>query len=318
LIEPTGLSDIRLKPLATYKHKVSLKDFAEPIGEVRSFSDFLRSIPNILAGKDFREAVQAVVEARRHGWPVIVLFGAHLIKCGLSRVLIQLMEAGAVTHLAMNGAGAIHDVEIALVGHTSEDVDKAMEEGTFGLAKETGEILNDAAIESARAREGYGEAIGRLLHERKAPNLLASILARAYELGIPATVHVAIGADTVHIHPNLDPSALGKATHDDFRRLITAVMGLYGGGAVINIGSAVQLPVTLQKAFAAVRAKGKRIGGFVGINFDFIRHYRPSLDPLHRAEQFGGKGYYFVGHHEILLPLFAWAVLEGLGGVNRP
>lgn len=313
MVEPAGLGDIRLRPLATYRHKVSVKDFAEPLGEVCSFSDFLRSVPDILAGREFREAVEAVVEARRHGWPVIVLFGAHVVKCGLSRLLIQLMEAGAITHLATNGAGAIHDVEIALVGHTSEDVDRAMEEGTFGLARETGEVLNEAAVEAARTGEGYGEAIGRLLHERNAPNLVASVLARAYELAVPATVHVAIGADTVHIHPNLEPAALGKATHGDFRRLITAVSGLYGGGAVVNIGSAVQLPVTLQKAFAAVRAKGRELRGFVGICFDFHRHYRPALDPVHRAEQFGGRGFYFVGHHELMLPLFAWAVLERLG-----
>lgn len=317
MVEPSGLGDIELKPLATYRHKVSLKEFAEPIGEVCSFSDFLRSVPNILAGRELREVAEAIVNSRKQGFPVIFLFGAHVVKCGLSRVVIQLMEAGVVTHLATNGAGAIHDVEIALVGHTSEDVDSAIEQGVFGLARETSEVLNEAAREAARTGEGYGEAIGRLLHEKGAPNLVASIFARAYELPLPVTVHVAIGADTFHLHPNCDPAALGEATHTDFRRLITAVSDLYGGGVVVNIGSAVQLPATLQKAFAAVRAKGKEIKGFVGVNLDFIRHYRPNLDPVHRAKQFGGKGYNLTGRHEIMIPLLAWAILERLGKTGK-
>ncbi len=312
MVEPTGFSDIRLLPLSTYKHKVSLEDFARPIGEVNSFAQFARSLPNILAGRALKEVVRAIVNARKADWPVIFLIGAHVIKCGLSRLLIQLAEAGAITHFALNGAGAIHDVEIALVGHTSEDVDKAMEEGTFGLARETGEVLNEAAKEAATTGEGLGETVGRLLHERRAPNLISSILARAYELDITATVHVAIGADTVHFHPDFDPAALGEATHVDFRKLVSAVTGLYGGGVVVNVGSAVQLPVTLQKAFAAARAKGCMLKGFVGVNLDFIQHYRPNLDPVHRAEQFGGKGYSLTGHHEIMLPLLTWGVLEGL------
>ena len=308
--KPIDLSGLRTVSLAERPSKVRVEDLAHPARSGVPFSEFLTSLPNILFGQDLRAVIDAIVRAYHGQHPVIFGMGAHVIKCGLSPVVIDLMERGVITCVAMNGAGPIHDVEIALVGHTSEDVQTGLKEGTFGMARETGELIHDA-LANADEETGLGEAIGRQLLAVKAPYRHLSILAAAARLGIPATVHVAIGTDIVHMRANTSGAAIGQASFTDFR-LFTSVIADLTGGVYINAGSAVILPEVFLKAFTIAQNLGANLHDLTTVNLDMITHYRPTVNVVQRPASVGGQGYTLNGRHELLIPLLAFAVVEAL------
>ena len=271
----------------------------------------LDTIPPILAGEDIRGVVKAIAEARRDGKPIIVTMGAHVIKVGLSPLVIEMMRRGYITHLGMNGAGIIHDAELALFGHTSEDVSAGITTGKFAVTKETSEFLNPAINEGVADGMGVGESVGKAIVELNPPHGDISIVGQAYATDVPLSVHIAIGTDFIHMHPGADGAAYGEGSLRDFYLLAKSVSGLVEGGVVWNIGSAVVLPVVIEKAIALCQNLGCGLSGFTGINYDFIQLYRPNLNPVRRAREVGGKGIAITGHHEILLPLTA-ALLFGM------
>lgn len=314
LIAPINVSDLKTYPLKKRYSKVRVSDFAAPWKRGGSFKAFCDGLPDILAVKSLRAVTRAIVKAHRKRRPVIVGIGAHVIKVGLAPIITDLMERGIVTAVAMNGAGIIHDFELALMGHTSEEVDAEIDEGRFGMAEETGRILNDAIVRGAAAGQGLGEAIGSYMNQAapQFPNRNTSILATGVRLGIPVTVHVAVGTDIIHMHPSADGAAIGATSLLDFRRL-TAVVAKMEGGVYINIGSAVILPEVFLKTLSLGRNLGHPISNITTANMDFLVHYRPQTNVVRRPTQKGGHGYSLTGHHELMLPLLAAAVLEELG-----
>jgi hypothetical protein len=268
-------------------------------------------LPKQLAGKDFPELVERIAAAVIGKRPVLVGMGAHVIKVGLAPILIDLMERGIISALALNGAGIIHDAEIAMVGRTSEEVANVLGAGAFGAARETGEVLNQAINQGAREGIGIGEAVGNALLQQNFPFNSQSLLAQARRLGIPVTVHVAMGTDIIHIHPAADGAAIGQCSHHDFRVFCRLVSGLEGG-VYLNLGSAVLLPEVFLKALTVVRNLGHVAQRFTTANFDFIRAYRPATNVVHRPTLEGGKGFNFTGHHELMIPLLAAAVVDKL------
>ena len=306
-VPPADLTRVTTFPLGERSNKVRVDEFARPVNASSSLGDFLDGLPDILAAKVLRELAAAIVQARDADKTVAVACGAHVIKVGLSPVLIGLMEEGTVTAIALNGAGAIHDWEIAAIGATSEDVGRVLHEGRFGMAEETGRALNDAAKEAAQRSEGFGQALGRRIVQADLPNKDKSILGRAHELSIPVTVHVAIGSDIVHQHPSADGAAIGAASFLDFRRLVTIVSGL-AGGVWINVGSAVQLPEAFLKALSVAENLGHDVAGFATANLDMIRQYRTDENVLRRPTLGKGKSFSLTGHHEINVPLLAAAI----------
>ena len=312
LMDPIDLSRVRTIPLQTRSNKVAAEQFARPAAAGRSFAEFLQALPGILAGGDFQRVVAAIARAHRAGRPVIVGMGAHVIKCGLSPVIIDLMRRGIVTAVAFNGSGAIHDSEIALIGETSEDVAAGLKHGTFGMVRETGEFLNGAINRVlAHPEQGMGALLGAQLIATGAPHRQLSILAAGFELKLPVTVHVAVGTDIIHMHPSANGAAIGQATFNDFRILASAVAGL-SGGVYLNIGSAVVLPEVFLKAFTVAQNLGADLHDFTTVNMDMIAHYRSGENVVRRPPTVGGAGYNLVGRHEIMVPLLAHAVLEGL------
>jgi hypothetical protein len=314
LIAPINVSDLKTYPLKKRYSKVRVSDFAAPWKRGSSFKTFCDGLPDILAVKSLRAVTRAIVKAHRKRRPVIIGIGAHVIKVGLAPIITDLMERGIVTAVAMNGAGIIHDFELALMGHTSEEVDAEIDEGRFGMAEETGRILNEAIIRGATAGQGLGEAIGSYINQAapQFPNRSTSILATGVRLGIPVTVHVAVGTDIIHMHPSADGAAIGATSLLDFRRL-TAVVAKMEGGVYVNIGSAVILPEVFLKTLSLGRNLGHPISNITTANMDFLVHYRPQTNVVRRPTQKGGQGYSLTGHHEIMLPLLAAAVLEELG-----
>jgi hypothetical protein len=308
---PIEISSLDTYPLESRKSKVDRADFARPYKPGNAFSSFLDSLPNILAGADFKAVVAAIAKARNEDKPVVMAMGAHVIKVGLNPVLIDLMRRGIITAIALNGAGIIHDLELALVGRTSEDVQEGLEKGAFGMAKESADFLNRAIGNAREEGQGLGRAVGKAILQQGLPFGDESLLATAAELDIPATVHVAVGTDIIHIHPGFDPAAAGKASHLDFR-LFASVVAALEGGVYLNIGSAVVLPEVFLKALTLVRNLGHKVDRFTTVNMDFIRHYRPMTNVVCRPTSKGGSGYSLVGHHEIMLPLLAAAVIEKL------
>ncbi len=252
-----------------------------------------------------------MVQAIRSGNPIVLAMGAHVIKVGLNPVIIDLMERGFIDGLALNGAGIIHDAELAMVGQTSEDVAAQIGEGKFGMAEETGRILNEAIIEGAEQGDGLGKAVGARLVKEDFPYKRYSLSARAFELGIPMTVHVAIGTDIIHFHPRVDGAAIGKTSHLDFR-IFSSLISKIEGGVFINLGSAVIMPEVFLKALSLARNLGFDVKHFTTVDMDFIRHYRPMTNVVQRPTLEGGKGYSLVGHHEIMFPLLTAAVIERL------
>jgi hypothetical protein len=290
--------------------KVQTGDFATPHQKGASFKDFFSSLPDILASRNFKDVVAAIVQARKDKRPVMLGMGAHAIKVGLNPVIIDLMERGIITSLSLNGAGIIHDFELALIGRTSEDVDKEILTGAFGMAEETGSMLN-RAIKSAGPEEGIGAAVGRMIQNGDFPYKGKSLLAAGRRLEIPVTVHVAIGTDIIHMHPSFDGRATGEAAQRDFLAFCSLVSDIEGG-VYINLGSAVLLPEIFLKAVTLCRNLGHSLHHFTTVNMDFVQHYRPNTNVVRRPTQGGGRGFALTGHHEIMLPLLAAAIIEEL------
>jgi len=311
------LSEIETFSIAERRSKVSLGAFATPLAPDAGVRGFLDSLPGILAGSAFRDAVTALAGAVRSRRAVVLAMGGHVIKCGLAPVLVGLMRRGYLSAVAVNGAVAIHDIEIALFGSTSEDVESELPAGRFGMARETADFFNSAASAAAAERVGLGAAIGARLLDARAPHAEASLLAQAAAFDVPVTVHVALGTDIVHMHPSADGAAIGDASLRDFRVLPHVLRGIGQGGAVLNIGSAVVLPEVLLKCFSILRNLGCDLSGATGINMDFVQQYRSGTQVVRRLELMGGRGIALTGHHELLIPLLAWAwtaELEGESG----
>ena len=307
--EEFDASGVRTYPLADRASKASASDFGRPFAPGGTFAEWLASLPLFLGARDLKQAAAAIAAAKRAGRGIVWGVGAHVIKTGVSPVLVDLMERGFVSALAMNGAGIIHDFEIALSGATSEDVDESLGPGRFGMAAETAE-LNDVIRRGAEAGQGIGQAVGARLAALAPPFARHSLAATAHRLGIPLTVHVALGTDVIHMHPAASGAALGEASLRDFRYLTSCVARL-GGGVYLNCGSAVVLPEVFLKAVALARNQGADLAGLTTVNIDFMRHYRPHVNVVTRpVAGTGGAGLSLVGHHEILIPLLAAAVLE--------
>jgi len=273
----------------------------------------LDTLPDVLGARTLRRLAARIVAAQRGGKVVLMGFGGHVIKTGLQPLVVDLMERGFVTAVCTNGSGALHDFEIAAVGHSSEDVGPGLSDGSWGMVHETAAALNGAAERAAREGCGLGAALGRTIHEKRLPNAQLSVLGAAARLGLPATVHVALGTDTVHMHANADGAAIGKASMTDFR-LLAAVVARLSGGVYLNVGSAVVLPEVFVKALNVARNLGHRVDGFATANMDFLRHYRPRVNVLERP---GGEALELTGHHEINIPLLRWEVLRQAGGGAR-
>ena len=309
--EPIDLKNVKTYPLSDRKSKVSTADFAGPWEKGGSHKDFLERLPNILSGSDIKAVIAELAKTARHQKTVILGMGAHVIKVGLNPIVIDLMQRGVITGVAMNGAGIIHDLEVAMAGQTSEDVAASIDDGSFGMARDTAEFLNQAIAGCEKGSSGLGQSIGRAIMDQKLPLMEHSILATGCRLDIPVTVHVAIGTDIIHMHPQFDPAKAGQASHRDFR-LLTSMVGSLEGGAYLNVGSAVVLPEIFLKAVTLARNLGHTLDHFMTVNIDFIRHYRPLTNVLQRPTAKGGTGINLVGHHEILLPLIAAGIIEEL------
>jgi deoxyhypusine synthase len=309
--KPISLKDIKTCKLKSRKSKVQLDKVGKPFKR-GSFSDFLSGLPDILAAKDFKAVVTAIINARKKDRPVILGMGAHPIKVGLSPIIIDLIENKMITAVAMNGACIVHDFEMSLIGHTSEDVDIELCRGTFGMAEETGRELNRAINDGVNKGHGIGKAVSEYILKSKANYKELSILAAAERLNVPATVHVAVGTDIIHMHPAADGKSIGEGSMRDFR-LFSSVVSDLKGGVYINLGSAVIMPEIFLKAIAVTRNLKYDVKNFTTVNMDFIQHYRTRENVLRRPVLSGGKSYALTGHHEIMFPLLAAAVMEKAG-----
>ena len=314
MIPEADLSRLRTVPIARRPSKVAAEEFAHPPGADRSFGAFLDALPEILVAKDFRRVVTAVVRAAKTQRGVVLMLGGHVVKTGLSPVLIELMRRKVVTHVAMNGSAAIHDYEVARFGATSEDAAAGLRDGTFGMADETGRGLNAAFSSGRDQRLGMGEAVALALEgEGSLAHPELSLLLQARRLGVPVTVHAALGAEIVHQHPSADGAAIGDTSLRDFRRLAASLPSLHDGGVVLNVGSAVIMPEVFLKALTIARNLNEgRPTDFTTCDMDMQRHYRPRVNVVQRPVLAGGEGFEITGHHEIMVPLLAWAVIEGL------
>jgi hypothetical protein len=304
----------RTYPLARRASKVAAHEIGGRLEPGLSFAGWLERLPNILAAADLRFAAETIARARLAGRGVALGMGAHPIKVGLSPLIVDLMERGVLTSVALNGAGIIHDFELAVAGCTSEDVGPGLDRGRFGMARETGAVLNRVIREAAGAGLGLGEAVGRHVARSRYPYRGLSITAAGARLGVPVTVHVAIGTDIIHMHPGADGAAIGAATLRDFHRLTEVVAGL-ASGVYVNLGSAVLLPEVFVKALNLARNLGHKVRPLVTIDLDFLRHYRPGVNVVSRPTASGGRGIHITGHHELLFPLLAGAVLERLAAL---
>jgi hypothetical protein len=288
--------------------KVSKEAFAKPISPKETISTFIDSLPDILVGKDFKEVARYYRKAVQQENSIIWMIGAHVTKCGLNPIITNLLNKGYISHLALNGASAIHDIEIAMWGVTSEDVAEGLKNGSFGMAKETAEFINETLSRNKQNEKGYAELLAQELIQQRALNLNSSLLASAYQNNVPVSLHPALGTEIIHQHPNLDGAAFGEKSLIDFQIFSKSISRVSKGSLVLNIGSAVILPEVFLKALTIVRNLGYDAYGFHTAVFDMIRHYRPTVNVMQRPTQDGGKGYYFVGHHEIMIPLLSVAV----------
>ena len=314
-IKPTDFDGISTYPLESRKSKVRADMFGKPMDGSENVLGFISKLPHILAGENLRTLIRALLYARTTGKPIIWGLGGHVIKVGLGPVIVDLIQAGFVTGIAMNGAAAIHDFEVAFRGATSEEVEEQLTDGRFGMARETGEYMNGAIEQASSNGVGMGEGFGQFIAEGGKKGLAfrytaSSILAEAYSRRIPVTVHVAIGTDIIHAHPEISGKALGETTYRDFRLFCTMARELDGGGVYLNVGSAVVLPEVFLKAVSVVRNLGHRLEEFTTANLDFIQHYRPAQNVLKRPTQNSGQSIAITGHHEIMVPLIA-AALKG-------
>ncbi len=309
---PLSFDGLKTVPIDARGGKVRVEDFARTYTKGSGVTQFINGLPKILAGESFPAVIEAIRRAREQKRAILWGMGGHVIKCGLGGVLLDLMRRGWVTAFVMNGAASIHDFEIAIAGQTSEDVEAVLPDGRFGAAEETGREMNVAISEGHRDRIGMGEALGRRLELLAKREFAAhSVLCGAYDAKIPVTVHVAVGTDTPHTHPIADGSAIGATTHHDFRLLCSIARGLDHGGVYLNIGSAVVLPEVFLKAVSVVRNLGHPLTNFTTVNFDFLQHYRPKLNVVERPHaRSGGRGFAITGHHELMIPLLAAALIE--------
>jgi hypothetical protein len=310
--DPTRLTTI---PVAGRRNKVDPRLLAAPPGPDRSFAAFLASLPHVFAAQDLRRVIDAVTAAKLSSRGVVLLLGGHVIKVGLGPLVRTWIQRGIVTHVGLNGAAAIHDFELAAYGGTSEDVESGLGDGTFGMAEETGSEMNAAILAAHRAGQGLGEGLAAALSTRPLlPGKDASILLAAREYDVAVTVHPAIGAEFIHQHPSTDGCAIGATGLRDFRRLAGSIPDLDQGGVVLNWGSAVMMPEVFLKALTIARnLGGGRPTHFLAADFDMQRHYRPRVNVVQRPTKAGGEGYLLTGHHELLLPILIWGVLEQLG-----
>ncbi len=307
--------ELDLRQAATYSardraSKVETRHEAAPPRAGMTMKTFLDQLPRILKADDLKAVARAVVTARKLEKPVLVMIGGHVIKCGCSPILADLVDAGFISHLASNGAAAIHDTELARFGHTSEDVAAQLSDGSFGMARDTAELVNRAAVTARDQELGFGEAVGKALIDEQAPYLERALLVRCYRAGVPYTLHIALGTDIVHQHPSADGAAIGETSLRDFRILAHTVSQLGQGGVVLNLGSAVIAPEVFLKALAVARNLGHPVHHFTTANFDMIQHYRPRVNVVQRPTSDGGQGYAITGHHEIMIPLLAAAIHE--------
>ncbi|MEI8063185.1 MAG: hypothetical protein WCH84_03880 [Verrucomicrobiota bacterium] len=308
---PLDFAAIRTYPLRERDNKVQANNLAKIWKPGSSFAQFVDSLPRILAGNDFHAVVDATVAAVRNHRPLILMMGAHVIKCGLNPVLIELLRRGIVNAIALNGAGAIHDFELALIGATSEDVQHGLDDGSFGMCDETGRLMNAAFATGVQQGIGAGRALGEAVVKGSFRCKELSLLHAGVTSNVPVTIHIAIGTDIIHQHPTADGAVLGEASYLDFEKFTAAVAQLEGG-VVINIGSAVILPEVFLKALTIARNLGNTVDHFTTATFDMQRHYRPTENVVKRPTHKGGHGYYLIGHHELLVPLWAAAVMEQL------
>jgi hypothetical protein len=307
--EDFDLSGVKTYPLASRKSKANARDFAKPYQKGSGIAIWVESLPDILAAADFKAVVRAIQSAAREGRGILWGLGAHVLKTGLSPVLIDLMERGYISGLALNGAGVIHDFELALSGATSEEVDEALGPGRFGMADETGRHLNAAVNEGVASGLGLGQSVAAWLRRASPAYSGLSVLIAADRLSIPVTVHVAMGTDIIHMHQDASGAAIGEGSLRDFRYFVSNVTRLTGG-VYLNCGSAVVLPEVFLKAVALARNRGVSLDGLTTVNLDFVRLYRPQTNVVSRPVAGIGKGYSLVGHHELLIPLLAAALIE--------
>ncbi|WP_300462014.1 hypothetical protein [Desulfobacula sp.] len=309
--KPLAYGNLKTYSIHDRYSKVDMRDFSTPWKKGSQFSAFLDSLPSILAGNDLRSVIAAISRAVKHKRPVCFAMGGHVIKTGMSPIVIDLMEKKIFTLLAMNGSGIIHDLETAMMGRTSEDVDQSLGNGSFGMARETSAFLNQAIKNAKTHGMGLGRAVGELILAENLPHKALSLTATGAALDIPVTVHVAIGTDIIHMHPDFDASACGAASHDDFKRFAATIADLENG-VFINAGSAVILPEVFLKAVTLVRNLGHQLDAVTTVNLDFIRQYRPMTNVVNRPTLGKGKGFSIIGHHEILIPLIAAGVIESV------
>lgn len=309
--KPLSFDGLKTVSLKERGGKVHLEHFAESPAKGETISTWIDKLPKLLAADSLRAVIGALASARSKGKPILWGMGGHVIKCGLAPVLLDLMRRGYATGFVMNGAASIHDFEIALAGHTSEDVESVLPDGKFGSAAETGREMNAAIVSGAQDGLGMGESLGRRLGQLTLVGGAQSIVDQAYRAQVPVTVHVAMGTDTPHTFPEADGAAIGAATHTDFQLVCSLVSELHDGGVYLNVGSAVLLPEVFLKAVSVVRNLGRPLMRFTTVNFDFLQHYRPNTNVVHRPHvNAGGKGYSLTGHHEIMIPLLAAALIE--------
>jgi hypothetical protein len=308
------LNKIERCSIQNRSRKTELQHFAKPLSENSGFSQYLDSLPACLKALDFKELLISIRKAREKKKPIIFMLGAHMIKCGLSPLMIDLMKNRFVTFLATHGAGVIHDIEISFWGKTSEEVEKNLADGSFGMSKETSDFFNGVSAYAFQNDLGLGEALGKKISESAAKFKKHSLFSNAYQLGIPATVHMAIGTDILNQHPGFNGAKVGHTSFTDFKILCNEVSKIKNGGVVINFGSAVILPEVFLKALSVARNIRGRIDNFTTANFDMIQHYRPNENvvkrPIRSANS--GKGYSFTGHHELMFPLLAWGLKSTL------
>jgi len=310
LYKQIDLTRIKTIPFSTRKSKTQVKDFARPLSKKKSIKEFLDNLPKYLKSNDLKALVNAIYQARIKKKPIIFMFGAHIVKLGLSPVIIDLMRNKFISLLSTNGAGAIHDFEIGVWGKTSEEVEKGLQKGSFGMSEETSRLFNQISKRAVSSGQGLGEKVGEFLLKNRVKFRRYSLLANAYRLRIPVTVHVGIGTDIVHQSPHFDPASTGQATFTDFKIFAQEVSELHNGGVVLHFGSAVILPEVFLKALSVARNIKGKVENFTTANFDMIQHYRPKMNLVIRPTQGKGKGYSFTGHHEIMLPLLAWALKD--------
>jgi hypothetical protein len=308
-IKPVEINRVKRYSQEKRNHKTEIGLFARPIKNF-SDSDFFDSLPRFLKVNDFKEYIDLIFQARRAKKPFHLLLGAHTIKVGLSPIIIDLMKTEIVTGFSFNCAGVIHDLELAFFGQTSEDVQIGLEDGSFGMVEETGDLFSEVCKFAHKNKIGLGEATGEIIRNGKAPNKQHSLFYTAVELGLPATVHAAIGADTVAQHPNFDGALVGEASYEDFKILAAICQEIDRGGVIANIGSAVLLPEVFLKALTVARNLNSGKSKLTTANFDMIMHYRPMVNVVSRPTKNAGKGFSFVGHHEIMIPLLAWGLKQ--------